>query len=86
MGICGEIFGRNRKNIEFESKLIKKKTFIKNRILFRLKSAFIFNDLDENETNILINAMEEVEVEKGKEIIKEGEIGQEVYILDEGEL
>lgn len=52
--------------MEFEPNVIKKKTFTKNRILFRLKSAFIFNDLDENDINLLINAMEEVDVEKGK--------------------
>lgn len=30
--------------------------------------------------------MEEVEVQEGTIIIKEGDIGEEVYILDEGEL
>ena len=66
IAVCGEIYGDGQKNMEFEPNVIKKKTFTKNRILFRLKSAFIFNDLDENDINLLINAMEEVDVEKGK--------------------
>lgn len=38
--------------------MIKKKSLVKNRILFRLKSTFLFNDIGDNDINILINAME----------------------------
>lgn len=46
----------------------------------------MFGDLSENDYIILINAMEEVEVEPGALVIREGDDGEEVYILDEGEL
>ena len=42
--------------------------------------------MSDSDYNILINAMEEMEVEPQAMVIKEGEPGEEVYILDEGEL
>lgn len=66
--------------------MLKKKGLVKNRILFRLKSTFLFNDIGDNDMSVLINAMEEVVVPEGVIIIREGDIGEEVYILDEGEL
>lgn len=66
--------------------MLKKKGLVKNRILFRLKSTFLFNDIGDNDMSVLINAMEEVVVPEGVTIIREGDIGEEVYILDEGEL
>lgn len=74
------------KDIDFEPKMLKKKGLVKNRILFRLKSTFLFNDIGDNDMSVLINAMEEVVVPEGVTIIREGDIGEEVYILDEGEL
>lgn len=50
--------------------MIKKKGLVKNRILFRLKSTFLFADIDDTDINVLINAMEEVEVEEGTVVIK----------------
>lgn len=44
--------------------------------MFRLKSTFMFSDLAEGDYNILIDAMEEVEVEKDTLIIKEGDSGE----------
>lgn len=38
--------------------MIRKKGLVKNRILFRLKSTFLFNDIGDSDINILINAME----------------------------
>ena len=58
IAICGEIHGRFRRKVDIEPVVIKKKNLTRNRILFRLKAAFIFNDLDESEINLLINAME----------------------------
>ncbi len=55
--------------------MFKKKGLVKNRILFRLKSTFLFNDIGDNDMSVLINAMEEVVVPEGTVIIQEGDIG-----------
>ena len=58
LGVCGETYGVHQKQLDFEPKVIKKKGLVKNRILFRLKSTFLFADIDDADINVLINAME----------------------------
>ena len=57
--ISGESYGtRLEEKEEYAGKVNKKKELVKNRILFRLKSTFLFNDICDNDMSILINAME----------------------------
>ncbi len=46
----------------------------------------MFSALDEKERNIVINAMEEVKFSKGAQIIKQGDDGDNLYVVDSGEL
>jgi cAMP-dependent protein kinase regulator len=46
----------------------------------------MFSALDENEFDIVIDAMGEKVTQEGENIIKEGEMGEVLYVVEEGEL
>lgn len=52
----------------------------------RLKSAFMFKALSEEEMSIVIDAMDEKRFEAGKTVIQEGDSGAVLYVVEEGEL
>mmetsp|Transcript_42788 Transcript_42788/g.64390 ORF Transcript_42788/g.64390 Transcript_42788/m.64390 type:complete len:807 (+) Transcript_42788:41-2461(+) len=49
-----------------------------------LASNFIFSNLEEEERNTLINAMDEYSVVAGDDIIKQGDIGDYFYVIESG--
>jgi len=53
-------------------------------LLDALADNFVFNTLDEEELETLVNAFENFECEEGEEIIKQGETGGHFYILRKG--
>ncbi|EGR28404.1 hypothetical protein IMG5_176210 [Ichthyophthirius multifiliis] len=81
---------------EFQMKLLSKQTYVpkvipkdqdqKERIEKRLMQAFMFSSLDEREREIVVNAMQEVKFAQGDWIIKQGEDGEVLYVIDQGEL
>lgn len=54
------------------------------RIRSRLKQSFMFSALDENEMEVVIDAMGERKVKAGENVIVEGESGDELYVVEEG--
>ena len=46
----------------------------------------MFNALDENELNIVLDAIEEVHVQNGDVVIQEGDQGDCMYVLNTGSL
>jgi cAMP-dependent protein kinase regulator len=56
------------------------------RIRARLNDAFMFSALDDKELNIVIDAMEELSLEPNKHVIKQGEEGDYLYVVEEGTL
>lgn len=48
--------------------------------------SFIFKMLDERDKKIVIDAMEERRFQKGEHVIKEGDDGDELFLVDEGTL
>lgn len=46
----------------------------------------MFNALDEKELNIVIDAIQEVQLKEGDICIKEGDAGDCMYVLEEGSL
>ncbi len=46
----------------------------------------MFNTLDDNDLNVVIDAMDEKRVSAGVNVIVEGENGNELYVVEEGEL
>mmetsp|Transcript_4855 Transcript_4855/g.4609 ORF Transcript_4855/g.4609 Transcript_4855/m.4609 type:complete len:80 (+) Transcript_4855:443-682(+) len=71
------------KKKEFKKIVIPKSEVIKEKIKSRLKECFMFNNLDEEELGIVIDAMKEVKY-KNETIIQQGDSGNTLYVLDSG--
>jgi len=46
----------------------------------------MFSALDQNEQNIIVDAMMEVKFSKGQKVIKQGDDGDVLYLIDKGTL
>ena len=46
----------------------------------------MFQNLDKEEKNIVINAMEEKKFSEGVDVIKQGDDGDDLYVVEEGTL
>ena len=57
---------------------------VKNTIRDRLHTAIIFKALNDDELNVIIDAMEEKKFDAGATIITEGEAGSVLYLVGEG--
>lgn len=66
--------------------MIPKDEELKQRIISRLNKSFMFAALDEREKDIVVNAMEEKHFKKDDWVIKQGESGDNLYVVDQGEL
>jgi cAMP-dependent protein kinase regulator len=84
--VCAEVYGMFNKKVDFIARYIpKSKTqleSIKNIIL----TSFLFTELNEKDLITVINAMEEIFLKQGETIIKEGDDGDCLYIIESGEL
>jgi len=57
---------------------------VKQSIMEKISSAFMFSGLDANEKKIVIDAMEEKNAIDGEVVIKEGEEGDCLYVVSTG--
>lgn len=67
-------------------KVIDKTDATKEKLKKRLMQAFMFNALDPKELGIVIDAIEEAKYQDGEHIIKEGDQGDCMYVLESGSL
>jgi len=81
--VSAEAMGVFSKKKEFKKIVIPKSEVIKEKIKSRLKECFMFNNLDEEELGIVIDAMKEVKY-KNETIIQQGDSGNTLYVLDSG--
>ena len=84
--VSDQAFGTWNKATEYVPRVIEKTEEQKTRISDRLSSAFMFEALDDNERNIVINAMEERKASPGDLVIEQGGDGNELFVVDSGEL
>ncbi|KAE9410315.1 camp-dependent protein kinase regulatory subunit [Gymnopus androsaceus JB14] len=54
------------------------------RIKSSIQGNFIFRDLDDEQESGVLNAMQEVRVEAGEEVIKQGDVGEYFYVVENG--
>ena len=69
-GICGEVYGNHNLWEEVEVAVVPKKSTVNSRILFRIKSLFLFKEFDDADINNLISTMTEDQCEAGTYIVK----------------
>lgn len=84
-GVSAEVYGDWNKKGDFVPKVIAKSKETKAKLKTRLLQAFMFNALDEKEFEIVVDSIEEVKVKAGDHIIKEGDEGDCMYVLEAGE-
>jgi len=70
----------------FVPKIIKKTEEQKKRILNRISNSIIFNSLEEKEINTVIDAMKEKCYKVDEYVIKQGESGDCLFLIDSGTL
>ena len=66
--------------------VFQKSASAKEALKTKLLQAFMFNALDEDELNIVLDAVEEVKCNNGEKVITEGDQGDCMYVLISGAL
>ena len=84
--VSAEVYGAFNKKKKFVPKKIPKTSEQINRIKGKIISSFIFNSLDKNDIDIVINAMEEKKFKIDEKVITQGEVGDCLYIVETGSL
>ncbi|KAM3128696.1 cAMP-dependent protein kinase type I-alpha regulatory subunit [Paramecium bursaria] len=84
--VSAEVYGIYNKKANFKPKIVAKSPQQIQKIKDRLLQQFMFASLDEHELRIVINAMEVIQVAKGTQIIKQGDDGDNLYVVDQGQL
>ena len=85
-GVSAEVYGEFNKKENFVARVIPKTQEQINRIKIRILSSFLFNSLEQKELEIVIGAMEEKNYKAGQTVIQQGEKGDCLYIVENGEL
>lgn len=84
--VCAEVYGQFNIKKEFVPKVIPKKLEQKKRLENLLSKNFMFNSLDNNDFETVINAIEEARFSTDEIVVKEGDKGDVMYIVEEGSL
>lgn len=82
--VSAEVYGTFNVKQEFVPKVIEKTEDQISRIQDKVLKSFIFNNLDEKELKIVIDAMEEYTCKKGDYVITQGDPGAVLYIIEKG--
>ena len=84
--ISAEVYGQFNKKENFVPKFSKKSEEQIQRITKKVTKNFIFSSLNEKDLKTVIDAMEEKIFLKNSEVIKQGESGDVLYLLESGKL
>ncbi|KRX06887.1 Cyclic nucleotide-binding protein [Pseudocohnilembus persalinus] len=84
--VSAEVYGKFNQQKEFQPRNIHKNSEQRERINKRIQSCFMFMGLTDSDKEIIVMAMEEKKFNPGDWIIKQGEDGNELYVVDSGEL
>ncbi|CAK58539.1 unnamed protein product (macronuclear) [Paramecium tetraurelia] len=84
--ISAEAYGQYNRKESFQPRVIVKTQQQKEKIGKRLEQSFMFASLDQKEKDIVIDAMEERSYNAEDWVIKQGDNGDNLYVVDQGEL
>ena len=85
-GISAEAFGRFNKKRTYKPRIIKKTESQKEKIKNKCLTCFLFNNFDDMEISTIVDACEEKKYKKNEYVIKQGDNGDNLYIIESGEL
>ena len=66
--------------VQFVPKQIFKTEVLFKKIQTKIQMNFLFKDLEENDLKIVIDAFEELKIQKGYTVIKQGDDGDYLYV------
>ncbi len=84
--VSAEVYGIFNKKEKFVAKVIPKTDEQRERIVSRVMHSFLFNSLEESELNTVIDAFEEKKFTKDEYVIKQGDHGDVLYLVEKGTL
>jgi cAMP-dependent protein kinase regulator len=84
--VSAEVYGFFNKKEDFVARVIPKSAEQKTRIVNKVMQSFLFNSLEEKELNTVIDAFEEKHYVKGDFVIRQGEQGDVLYLIESGTL
>jgi cAMP-dependent protein kinase regulator len=85
VGVSAETYGKFNKKEDFEPRFIKKNENQINRIKGRILQSFIFSNLEQKDVNSVIGAMDEKIFNPGEYVIKQGEQGDCLFVIESGD-
>ena len=84
--VSAEVYGQFNKKSDFKARNIQKTPEQILRIKTRVIHSFLFGNLEGKDLDIVIGAMEEKRFKAGENVITQGENGDCLYIIEEGNL
>ena len=84
--VSAEAYGNWNKKEDFKPRVIPKTSEQESHLEEKLSKSFMFSHLHGSEKSIVIQAMEEKRFSDGNIVIKEGDDGNELYIVESGDL
>ncbi|CAG9333182.1 unnamed protein product [Blepharisma stoltei] len=84
--VSAEAYGAWNKKGNFVPRVINKTDEQKSKIMAKLSVSFIFSHLEEKDKKVVIDAMESKSVRNGEFVIRQGEDGDLLYIVESGKL
>ena len=85
-GVSAEVYGTFHKKESFVARVVKKTPEQIQRIKTSVIHSFLFGNLEPKDLEVVINAMEEKRFKKGENIITQGDNGDCLYFVEEGNL
>ena len=85
-GVSAEAYGEFNKKEDFKPRVIEKTEEQINKIKARIVNSFLFSNLEPNELEIVIGAMDEKHYKPEENVITQGESGDCLYVVEEGNL
>ena len=73
VSVSAEVFGQFNKKENFKPKVIQKSEQVKQAIMDKIEKSFMFSALDDQEKQIVVDAMAEHHAITGEVVIKEGD-------------
>ncbi|MCQ2818262.1 MAG: hypothetical protein MJ252_13425 [archaeon] len=86
VSVSAEAFGVHNQKKDFKPRNIPKTEEQKKSILDKCGKSFMFSTLEDNELNTVLAAFEEKRYAPGESVIVQGDQGDVLYLVDQGEL
>ena len=86
ISVSAEVYGEFNQKRQFKPPVYHKTEEQKQRVLSKLNTSILFNGLDDKEKQVIVLAMKVIDVAAGSTIIKQGDEGNELFVVDTGSL